>query len=252
MMFSRAKASYFLGKLKQIRLNPNDKTRSPEQLQVLYCLGDSHTKMFEYLHTLNVLKKTTISCCTIGGATALGLVNPNSKTNALQILRKQISSISRKHHLLFMLGEVDCGFVIWYRAAKYQIPVEVQFEQSLENYQEFVLSTYAKGYHRIILSCVPLPTIYDGQDWGVIANARSEVKATLLQRTELTCRYNDRLRSFCDNHDLKFLDFREDMLDTASNLLKPELRNSDPFDHHLSSEAMTPILTQKLNYLGFY
>lgn len=49
----------------------------------ILCCGDSHTDVFDYCN----LKQNmfTFDVCVVGGATAQGAVNPNSKTNALNI-----------------------------------------------------------------------------------------------------------------------------------------------------------------------
>ncbi len=217
----------------------------------IYCLGDSHIRMFAYLQKHHYLRKTSIHCRKVAGASAMGLANPNSKTNALRVFQDYLCKIPKQSTLVFMLGEVDCGFVIWYRAQKYTNPVETQFEQSLENYFQFVQNTEMQGYRNIVLASAPLPTILDGQDWGDIANARREVTATLIERTELTRRYNQRLRLFCDQNAMSFLDFEAETTNSATGLINDRFRHSNPLNHHFSSEAIAPILVQKLATLGF-
>jgi hypothetical protein len=106
--------------------------------RIVYCLGDSHAKVFQYVDQNNYLPRTIFRCVIVGGATALGMVNPNSKTNALLTFQRKLGSISQRDHILFLLGEVDCGFVIWYRAAKYGLTVQAQMEESLRNYKRFI------------------------------------------------------------------------------------------------------------------
>jgi hypothetical protein len=53
--------------------------------------------------------------CIVGGATAQGAVNPNSKTDALAIFQKKIK-YTNADNILIMLGEVDCGYLIWVRS----------------------------------------------------------------------------------------------------------------------------------------
>tara|TARA_Y100000813_G_C23985175_1_gene268485 strand:- start:90 stop:353 length:264 start_codon:yes stop_codon:yes gene_type:complete len=76
-------------------------------------LGDSHA------HVFNLVDKAAhdlfISHCIVTGSSAQGVVNPNSKTNALPIFRDILSKNAESHtHCMTMLGEVDCGHVIWY------------------------------------------------------------------------------------------------------------------------------------------
>lgn len=228
-----------------------DRFRLAKGHHVIYCLGDSHVRMFDYLQRRRLLTNTTLRAVPVSGATALGMVNPNSKTNALKIFRRYIRFIPPRSSVLLMLGEVDCGFVIWYRAAKHRLPVDDQLAQSLANYEQFALALRDRGHENIIISSVPLPTIQDDQEWGDVANARREVKATLLERTGLTSRYNEGLRQFARKHGFDFLDFHDEMLDPVSGVVRNELRHQNRRDHHLSSGAMAPILRQKLAEMGF-
>ena len=229
-----------------------DWLRRTRGTRILYCLGDSHVKMFQRLETGKCFERLVLRCTIVGGATALGLVNPNSKTDALKRFRQELGYVSTRDHLLFLLGEVDCGFVIWYRANKYNMPVEAQFERSLANYQSYLLSVADQGYRNIIVCSVPLPTIVDGQTWGEVADARKEVAATLAQRTELTLRYNARMRHFCGQEGLALLDFEQDILDQESGVVRRRFLNHDPLDHHLEPSAMTPVLVSRLQDLGFH
>jgi hypothetical protein len=84
------------------------------------CCGDSHTKVFEYCNQKT--RRFLFDICIVEGATAQGAVNPNSKTDALKIFTNKIAN-TKSDKLLIMLGEVDCGFVIWVRSKRYNISV---------------------------------------------------------------------------------------------------------------------------------
>jgi len=135
--------------------------------RIIHCLGDSHVAMFEYIKQNKLLKKTKINCTIVGGGTAMGMVNPNSKTNALQIFKTKINNISKQDYIFLLLGEVDCGFLIWYRAKKYNHSVSAQFETSLTNYFKFI-TWLIEREHNIVVCSAPLPTIYDDQPLGEI------------------------------------------------------------------------------------
>ena len=128
-----------------------------------------------------MLPHTWLDLTEVGGATALGMVNPNSRTNALQSFREVIGRVPQGRSLLFMLGEVDCGFLIWHRAARLGSSSQ-QFEESLHNYFGFLNSLLSEGRRSLVVSIVPPPTILDGQTWGEVANARSAVAASLADR----------------------------------------------------------------------
>ena len=77
-------------------------------------LGDSHAHVFKLVD--NAAPDFSISHCIVTGSSAQVAVNPHSKTNALPIFRDVLLKNAESHtHCMTMLGEVDCGFVIWYR-----------------------------------------------------------------------------------------------------------------------------------------
>src|SRR6185369_4540208 len=89
----------------------------------------------------------------------------------------------RPTQVVTLLGEVDTGFVIWYRAKKYQQPVESMLSLAVSNYGRLLDACRERA--PVIVVSAPLPTIRDGQDWGEIANLRREVDASLKERTDL-------------------------------------------------------------------
>ena len=118
---------------------------------VIHCLGDSHLAVFEYINKERLLKKTAFEFCIVHGATAMGIPNPASKTQAGPIFENYLKKVSKKHYILTCLGEVDCGFVIWYRSKKYDDPTEKQFELAVGNYTNFLNGMLNEGRKRIIV-----------------------------------------------------------------------------------------------------
>ena len=70
---------------------------------IIVC-GDSHTGVFRFMN--NKQKNIHFDVCEVGGATAQGMVNPNSKTNALPIFINKIKK-KKADKIIIMLGEVD-------------------------------------------------------------------------------------------------------------------------------------------------
>ena len=90
-------------------------------MNVLF-FGDSHAMCYIKLGANKIQNDVKFDVCSVGGASAQGVVNPNSKTNALSVYRERIKKYKNNNdndYFAIMLGEVDCGFVIWYRAKKY-------------------------------------------------------------------------------------------------------------------------------------
>ena len=101
---------------------------------IIVC-GDSHTCVFRFMNKKQ--KNIHFDVCKVSGATSQGMVNPNSKTNALPIFINKIKK-KKADKIIIMLGEVDCGFVIWVRSKRYNISVDNQIENSTENLFKFI------------------------------------------------------------------------------------------------------------------
>jgi hypothetical protein len=150
-----------------------------------------------------------------------------------------------------MLGEVDCGSLIWRRSARYTVPVEAPLEESLAHYQAFLATVIALGYEKLIVSTIPLPAIFDDPPSGETVPVRPRVSASLAERTDLTLRYNARLREYCSQMGLRILDFEADLLDGSTGVVGRQFLRNDPDDHHLAFLAVAPVLAARLRQLGF-
>ena len=142
-----------------------------------------------------------------------------------------------------MLVEVDTGFVIWYRAEKYKTSVELMLDRAVDNYQH-LLRVLSKQSHVICISA-PLPTIQDGQNWGEIADARKCVKATQLQRTKLTIRFNKRMQKFCEMNGYSYLSLDDESLG-QNGIVSKYLLNSKSSDHHYDRDKYADMIIKKL------
>jgi hypothetical protein len=234
-----------------LRSRPADAATAVLRTRILHCFGDSHAVVFTDVAERRLLTRTWFDVELIGGATALGLANPNSRTRALPRFQEAIDAIPAGRHLLFMLGEVDCGFVIWYRAEQRGIPPARELDRSIRNYTRFLERLLEAGRSRIIVTATPPPTIRDDQDWGEVANLRREVKASLTDRTELTVEYNARLRDWCASRGVAFLDYEREVLDAETGTVAAAFRNPSPRDHHLAPGPFAEVVARRLRALGF-
>ena len=174
----------------------------------------------------------------VSGATAQGAVNPTSKTKALSKFRERLNKINSNDYdyIAIMLGEVDCGFVIWYRSEKYSISVEKQLNLSVNNLFEFIQDEVLLKFKpkQVIVMGSVLPTIKDDQNHGEIAHLRSSIKATQLERTNLTLIYNDTLKETSDKFGYNYIDITEDTINEDTHLIDDDYLNEDKNNHHLS------------------
>ncbi|MFT6987443.1 MAG: hypothetical protein ACJAT7_003299 [Psychromonas sp.] len=191
-------------------------------------LGDSHTAVFKNAIFNQHYIKYLVKVVDVGGATVSGLTNPNSTTQALPIFR-YIYKVFKPHHVIFQLGEVDTGFVIWYRAEKHQKSIDEMLQQCIKNYADLLDEFKTTG--KTIVISAPLPTIQDDQDWGDIANARKEISASQRERIILTQQFNQAIKLVCEEKNIFFIDLDNDSLGD-DGFVKSELLNQNENDHH--------------------
>lgn len=205
-------------------------------------LGDSHTPIFHHPAFNKHFPDFFFNVVTVIGATASGLENPNTKTQAYPLFKKALNqSLAKK--VIIMLGEVDTGFVIWYRANKYQESVSAMMGRAITSYVNF-LREVSTGFDVVCISA-PLPTIQDDNDWGDVANARKEVTASLRDRTALTLQFNCEIQSFCNQHSISYAMLDRECLG-QDGLVSKQLVNSDPHDHHYAPEPYSQLLIKQL------
>lgn len=218
---------------------------------ILHCFGDSHARVFSDIEREGLLPRTWFDVTVIGGATALGMANPNSRTQALPTFLRVIRNLPRHRPLVFLLGEVDCGYLIWYRARTRGTLPEVEMRASLFNYTSFLTRIIESGHNSVVLVAAPPPTILEGQDWGEVANLRREVRTSLGERTEMTRRYNRELADWSLRAGCCFIDYESEVLDQGTGIIREVYRSPDALDHHLAQGPFALLLANHFRDLGY-
>jgi hypothetical protein len=217
----------------------------------LHCIGDSHVQVFDYIRQRApfAIGKYYLRVCSVPGATVSGLDNPNSKTQALPVFEKYIKTIKKSDSVLFMIGEIDCGFVIWYRAEKYGEQVSELLEKTFTNYQMFIEKFRQVVGNKIITVDAPLPTIKDGVVFGEVANLRKGIAATQRERTDLTLQFNSKIAANSKAASLIHLALGLDLIDLDTRIVKDTYLNTNPADHHLDNKKFSGLLINRINAL---
>jgi hypothetical protein len=146
--------------------------------------------------------------------------------------------------VIVLLGEVDTGFVIWYRSEKYKTNVSDMYQKAIDNYKEF-LEKVQHQFEKVICISTPLPTIKDNQDFGEVANLRKSIKASQQERTSLTLEFNKEIQKFCYEKGINYISLDNESV-SKSGIIKKEFLNDDPRDHHYNSKAYAKLLMEKL------
>jgi len=213
----------------------------------LVALGDSHLEALELAANLNILDVGSSNFSIVPGATVVGLRNPNSLTDAIGTFRSSLKAQPQDSHVLIHLGEVDCGFVIWWRAQKYGESVERQLKESIDAYRQFLIEVMERGFVRLCIAGASLPTIRDEVNMSGVANKRAEISVSIRQRTDLTLRYNRLLHETAKNLGINYFDISDAVLDRSSNLVHDFFRHPNESDHHLDKQKVVGIWATKCN-----
>ncbi len=219
--------------------------------QLAHVFGDSHAQAFRDVQRLGGLQHTWFDVVSVVGATALGLANPNSRTNALAVFREALARVLPSDPVLFMLGEVDCGYLIWERAQRRGTTPEHELASSLAAYTAFLEPVVRERGGNVWVVVVPPPTVFDYRVWGGLGTNRSSVQASLRERSILTRSYNQQLREWVKAHGCHLIDYEEDVTDPETQLVVEHVRHPDPLNHHLAPSAFVPILVAHLKRAGF-
>ena len=206
-------------------------------------LGDSHALVFMSRRFRRYFPLTKFDVCSVGGATASGLDNPNSLTAAYEMFSNKLSSVPKNSIVIVMLGEVDTGFVIWWRSQKSGEGIELMLGRAVKNYTKFI-SELDSSYRPLVIR-TPMPTITDDNEWGEVANLRSEISATQRERTDLTLRFNSEIREYCGRYSIPYVD-----LDKASlgddGLVADHLIGGNRNDHHYDVGQYLKLMAPRL------
>lgn len=201
--------------------------------RTLLFLGDSHLRPAQHAFEQGWFAPHHARFVGVGGATAVGLRHPTSRTQALVKYREHLTPYQPGVTPILHLGEVDCGFVIWHRAAQYRETVDEQLDAALLAFLAFIDWAATTGYRDLIVTSATIPTLKDGQLDGEVGHLRRSVTATQVERTALTARYNDALKREVTARGLSFLNFTPTLADPVTGLIRDEFRHPDVKDHHL-------------------
>ena len=218
--------------------------------QTVHCIGDSHLRVFESIQYATYFRHTVFKICMVVGATAMGIPNPMSKTKARRVFDNYLNKTPKRDSLLFLLGEVDCGFLIWFKNQETGEEIEELFKKSMTNYKLFLGETKRMRFEDILVCSVPLPTVISYSNYDK-DNLRHKIKASFKDRTKITRRFNHSLMDVCKDLDMKFVDIERLSIDTKTNLVQKRFINPDKLDHHMNKDEFARIVVKALKLQGY-
>jgi len=211
-------------------------------------LGDSHSDVFNYCNIKQ--PKYKFDVVIVGSATAQGTTNPNSYTNALNIFKEKLSNIEHNdfQFIIINLGEVDCGFLMWYRKDNHNISIEDQLKTTTDNLFNFIKLEILPYFEpsKIIINGSILPTIKDSTDKKYLNGARSQINVSQIDRTILTIQYNEMLKKYSSINGYNYMDITNYILNEKTKVVNEIFLNKNIYDHHLDNKNTYNLWLRKL------
>ncbi len=192
-------------------------------------IGDSHMRVFEHPLLRLALPQLRFDVRYVPGASAIGLLNENSKTRSGSIFREKLESATYDH-VVISLGEVDVSSALWLNAEYHGLDVQNLFLRALWTYKTFILRHCPLA--RTVVLGASLPTV-EKYEKGVDDDhdIRSTVRADWRQRIELARAFNDDMAEWCAKHGIPHLDTASAVLDD-NGLVRAGWRVRRRKDHH--------------------
>lgn len=234
---NRSRALAFLKSLEALE-------RTDRNAGFLYCVGDSHVKVFDYIQQNQSPFLTTLLCCRMNAATAAGLGNAHSLTQSYFYFTNYLQRMNPDNCMLLCFGEVDCNSRIPFRMIKHGHSMHEEVAESVRKYRAFIRKLQAAGFDNLIIYNVQPPC----QTLSKPPEAR-QLFFDLPARTEITKAFNALLRNYCRSDSCRFLDIESQLLDDATGLIKQEYINDD-YDFHLREQTLAPHIVSALETLG--
>ncbi len=206
--------------------------------QVVHVLGDSHANVFLAVRVPRVSFVVTA----VGGATALGLLNPGSRSQALTTFSQELDRTPPGRTVVLLIGEVDCGYRLFW-LAEHGRDAEAGFDRAVENVGAFTRRIAER--HRPILCSVPFPTVDSYPEWAGLELARAQCTASLEERAAMTLRLNGALRRLAASEGWPFLD-TEDTFDPVTGRVRPEFVHHNPRNHHYDRRAFADLIAERI------
>ena len=207
-------------------------------------LGDSHSVVFSYANTQSDCKHI-FDVCPVGGASARGLVNNSSHSNALNIYKEKILQTDLDTVIL-QVGECDLGIIIWYFVLNNIEVLPLAIDNTVSRLMLFADLELKGKFKQIIICGSNLPTTADSVDRNLMEPGRNH-DIDIRTRTQVTHEYNKKLKHLCELRGYDFLDITAGTINTETGLIQDKFLHWDQANSHMDIEAVYDVYMSELN-----
>jgi hypothetical protein len=149
--------------------------------------------------------------------------------------------------VIINLGEVDFGFVIFYRHEKNKIPIEQSIKKTINYYFNFI-NKISKNKDVLCISC-PLPFMQNNDFRETDYNLRSKIKANLNTRIKLSVLFNKEMQRKCNEIGVNYLNLDSEILNKDGYVKKELIKKKK--DHHYNYDVYSGIIKNRLKEINF-
>mgnify|MGYP000321378915 CR=1 FL=1 len=213
--------------------------------EIIECIGDSHVAVFRRLNWEYPQLRVRYRTVSVLGATAYGLAKSSSKTKAKEKYETHLARKNVGNHILIMLGEVDCSYLVWALSEKKAVSADLILQKSLKAYCDYLSALESSGL-KIIVCSAPIPTVEDGIKNPEYISIRDNITATQIEKTNLTLSFNRSVKHFCEKSMIRFLDFDEDAINPSTGLVSEAFKNIGCVDHHYNEKHFSSVIYKKM------
>lgn len=223
---------------------PKDKT-----IRIL-AIGDSHIRVFEHSYFGRFFPNIAFKIIYVPGATASGIRNVNSLTQAYSIFKAALEE-GGYDEIFVTLGEVDAAYAIWKRAEVRGTEIAILLEDVVAKYEEFIHSLC--NYAPTTVISAPLQTISDCRGCGdETSKVRSSIDISIVERTRLTLDFNKKIKMFCAQQKIDYFDFDTIALGKEGMVRSWLVHPDNPCDHHYRRWVYAMLIIGKLMMRKFF
>ena len=223
---------------------PKDKT-----IRIL-AIGDSHIRVFEHSYFGRFFPNIAFKIVYVPGATASGIRNVNSLTQAYSIFKAALEE-GGYDEIFVTLGEVDAAYAIWKRAEVRGTEIAILLEDVVGKYEEFIHSLC--NYAPTTVISAALQTISDCRGCGdETSKVRSSIDISIVERTRLTLDFNKKIKMFCAQQKIDYFDFDTIALGKEGMVRSWLVHPDNPCDHHYRRWVYAMLIIGKLMMRKFF
>jgi len=212
-------------------------------------LGDSHSGFFRRLNERQTTYLFDVKL--VIGASARGVSNLNSKTQSRRLYSEKLAETKGAKKVLIVLGEVDCGYLAYISAKKYNTTIEYQLIESHRNLISFVddvvIGKYGFTCDQVIISGSFLPAIRDTTFKNSLHGLRPNVDAKQKERTLKTLFFNNMLKTTCKQKGFTYFDITTEAMGDDGTI-KDKYLSPNIYDHHLDITKIWGLLLKEFTY----